>query len=268
MKSTIFLLIILSITMYSQTGKLTGKITEKGTGKPVLAANINFKEIPKGAASVGEGIYVITKIPQGKYTLNFSCKGYENKTVTDVEIKDGETTEMNIELTPVKLKIVKGENVNPDTDLNDKLEKEYLGIIPGEIKDIIQQIKPLDRHTYSHILSQTYFAISSRSSNLSQLLINDRKIDFLKTLELDARSELLGAQYRNVSNKSEKKEIKSKLNTVLKDLFKARRDETKIRLEIMKNEIAEAEKNLNKWIKEEDESIKKRLQYLTEGIYK
>jgi hypothetical protein len=83
----IILLVILTADAYSAGGKLTGRVTEKQSGDPVIYANITITHIvqqgkevnlpmPLGAVSDLEGYYVVLNIPPGEYTVRASMVGY------------------------------------------------------------------------------------------------------------------------------------------------------------------------------------------------
>lgn len=77
--SFIFLFVILMITgsVFAQTGTIRGFVYEKRTGEPVIFANVFFKKTTIGCATDVNGYYNITKIPPGKYTLACTALGYD-----------------------------------------------------------------------------------------------------------------------------------------------------------------------------------------------
>ena len=91
MKKYIIIVILLnSLFSYSQTGTLSGYVTDSSTKEPIPFANVSI-ELSDGSFLIGgetdfDGKYVIKPIPQGKYTVTASCANYATQKVTDVQI--------------------------------------------------------------------------------------------------------------------------------------------------------------------------------------
>ncbi len=72
---TIFTLIIvflLSQIVWSQTSKISGKITDKSNNQPLIGANVILVGTSLGASSDMEGNYLIPNVNSGSYTLKVS----------------------------------------------------------------------------------------------------------------------------------------------------------------------------------------------------
>lgn len=92
------LLLLCSLSIVNaQSGKVTGVIYDKEFQEPLPFANVSIIGDSEGAASDFDGIYSL-ELAQGVYTLAFSFVGFQSITVEGVEIKSGETTELNIYL--------------------------------------------------------------------------------------------------------------------------------------------------------------------------
>ncbi len=107
---TIFTLIIvflLSQTVWSQTSKISGKITDKTTDQPLLGANVFLLGTSLGASTDMDGNYIINNIPSGLYTLRVSYIGYKTQTIK-VQIKNGShvTQDFSLEAVAVEGKTV------------------------------------------------------------------------------------------------------------------------------------------------------------------
>ncbi|MEO1023667.1 MAG: SusC/RagA family TonB-linked outer membrane protein [Bacteroidota bacterium] len=87
--------ILLSVSAFAQTGTITGTITDKN-GEVLPTVNVRLDEITKGAATDADGIYTITNVPTGNYTLIASFTGYKEYKAT-VQIGSGTTT-LDIEM--------------------------------------------------------------------------------------------------------------------------------------------------------------------------
>ena len=73
---TIFFLLC---TAFSQTGSITGYITDSGKKEPLIGANIYVVGTSLGTSSDDEGRFTIVNVSPGDYTLKVSYIGYESK---------------------------------------------------------------------------------------------------------------------------------------------------------------------------------------------
>lgn len=97
------LLILLSVLttfdVYAQVpGKIIGKITDRKSGETLIGASILIDGTTKGAAANIDGIYTLSPVQAGKYSLTVKYIGYATKQISDVEVKAGEVTTFNIVL--------------------------------------------------------------------------------------------------------------------------------------------------------------------------
>jgi outer membrane receptor for ferrienterochelin and colicins len=95
-KSFTFFLFFFAHHLIAQTAQLTGKIVAEN--EPLGFANIMLKGTQLGATTDENGVFVITKIPEGKHKVIISYVGYKNfeKTIT---LKSGEIATMDFDLT-------------------------------------------------------------------------------------------------------------------------------------------------------------------------
>lgn len=80
------------------TGKIAGKVTEAGTGEPLIGINIVIQGTTFGAATNVDGSYLINNIEPGVYTLVFSGIGFQKKMITNVKVSSDFTTRIDVEL--------------------------------------------------------------------------------------------------------------------------------------------------------------------------
>ena len=80
------------------TGKLAGRVTIKGTGEPMIGANVLINETYLGAATDAEGNYYILQVPPGRYSVRFTMIGYQDLVMNNVRIHVDLTTTINAEL--------------------------------------------------------------------------------------------------------------------------------------------------------------------------
>jgi outer membrane receptor for ferrienterochelin and colicins len=81
----------------AQSGVITGKVTNAGSGAPIDGAQVQASGAQRFSALTGaDGTFRIVNVPDGTYTVVVRVIGYDTKTVTDV--RSGST--VNIALTP------------------------------------------------------------------------------------------------------------------------------------------------------------------------
>ncbi len=95
---SIFLLVLITVPLLAQTGKIAGTVVDAQTGEAVIGCNIIVEGTSMGAAADINGKYQITNVPVGKYNLVFSSIGYAKKTVTGVIINTDEVTKIDLTL--------------------------------------------------------------------------------------------------------------------------------------------------------------------------
>lgn len=82
----------------AQTGQVSGAVTDSITGDPIPGVNVGIVGTTQGAATGAEGAFTITGIEPGTYDLEASFVGYATKTIENVEVEAGETTQVNFQL--------------------------------------------------------------------------------------------------------------------------------------------------------------------------
>ena len=98
-KITLFFILIASITTYAQNnGSLIGKLIDlDANNEPLIFANILIKGTIKGTTSDFDGLYAISDIEPGTYTVIYSFVGYETQEI-EVEIQENKDTEINVSM--------------------------------------------------------------------------------------------------------------------------------------------------------------------------
>ncbi|WP_019037665.1 TonB-dependent receptor [Psychroflexus tropicus] len=95
-----FLLGVLGLgfqTLTAQNGKIEGKILDGELDDVLPFANVTVLGTSKGSTSDFDGLYSISLEP-GVYTVTFSFVGYQVKEITEVVIKENETTRVDVTL--------------------------------------------------------------------------------------------------------------------------------------------------------------------------
>jgi len=81
-----------------KAGKISGVVVDKKNGKSLPGANVSIKGNTTGTPTDVKGRYRLTGLEPGTYDILFSFVGFQEKTVTDVKVKPGETTTLDITL--------------------------------------------------------------------------------------------------------------------------------------------------------------------------
>lgn len=98
LKKIFALTVIFYIQIFSQNGKIAGKIYDVETGEGIIGCNIIVEGSNLGAAADLDGQFHISSIPAGKYNLIISSIGYSKSKILDVEVIAGQTTIINYAL--------------------------------------------------------------------------------------------------------------------------------------------------------------------------
>jgi len=103
----IFSILLMTVFLYPQNGgTIKGKVQSED-GSPLVGVNVMLEGQQMGAATDTRGMYRITGIPAGEYTLTANYIGYSERS-KDIDIQSGETLEINFSL---KRKALMGDQV-------------------------------------------------------------------------------------------------------------------------------------------------------------
>lgn len=116
-----------------ETGKITGSVKDKATGKPLSSANVIVEGTKLGAATNKDGNFWIVNVPSGIYNLKVTMMGYKSVLISSLKVRIHKTTTVNFLLEPVvilfgKEEFKKGEKIAPP------LSEKVIVKEPGESK--------------------------------------------------------------------------------------------------------------------------------------
>ncbi len=86
------------IAVAGNTGKISGRVTDKATGEALISATVIVQGLKTGAATDINGDYFILNVPPGTYTLTVSMLGYKTVNASNVSIFIDRTTPKNFAL--------------------------------------------------------------------------------------------------------------------------------------------------------------------------
>jgi outer membrane receptor for ferrienterochelin and colicin len=79
-------LILAGIALAANTGSISGRVTDKKTGEPLVGASVVVVGTELGNATDLNGQYQIINVPPGLYTVTGSYTGYNDQKVTGVQV--------------------------------------------------------------------------------------------------------------------------------------------------------------------------------------
>ena len=109
----LILFAISGLNAYSNTGKVSGRITDAKTGAALAGVNVFLEDTPYGTATDEFGEYVILNIPPGDYSIKASYIGYATYKVSNVRVSLDRTTQQNFQLSEA---VIEGEEVTVVAD--------------------------------------------------------------------------------------------------------------------------------------------------------
>jgi outer membrane receptor for ferrienterochelin and colicin len=84
--------------VFSQSGKVSGVITDRVTREPLIGANVTLPGTAAGASTNVTGEYFILRVTPGVYTLRVTLLGYHEVTVKNVSVSTDLSTHINVAL--------------------------------------------------------------------------------------------------------------------------------------------------------------------------
>ncbi len=130
-------------------GILTGKVVEKGTGQPLVGANIILTGTRIGAAADMRGNFVIYNIPAGIYNVKVTMMGYKTQLIKDVRIIADHKTSLHIEMEQIAIEgeevVITAERplIQPDvTSSVHFVSKDKLNILPVNSFREVMELQP------------------------------------------------------------------------------------------------------------------------------
>ncbi|HUI66446.1 MAG TPA: carboxypeptidase-like regulatory domain-containing protein [Bacteroidota bacterium] len=94
----LLLISVLGPSLMFASGKIKGKVTDAGTGEPLVGANVFVLGTSMGAATNTSGEYTVLNVPAGTYALKTSYVGYQAITLNNIRVNNDLTTEANFQL--------------------------------------------------------------------------------------------------------------------------------------------------------------------------
>ncbi|TKB99449.1 TonB-dependent receptor [Pedobacter cryotolerans] len=102
LKSAGFVLLIcfFSTITLAQNGKISGQVTEKGTGEKLVGLSVFIEGTSIGATTNAEGNYSLNTIKPGTYKVIFTYVSFKRQLISNVVVTPGNTTTLNAVMEP------------------------------------------------------------------------------------------------------------------------------------------------------------------------
>ena len=94
----LFFALLLSTTVWAQTGIVQGRISDANTNEPIPFANVILQGTTTGASSDLDGNYEIRNITPGLYNVEVSFLGYKSKVEYEVQVFNNKPALVNFSL--------------------------------------------------------------------------------------------------------------------------------------------------------------------------
>lgn len=112
------LVVVFSIgSVYSQSGKITGKVFNGKTGEPLIGASIFLEGTSRGTTTDQNGYYSFSGLSPKNYTITCSYVGFSKKSVPNITVKANEVTNQDIILTDASVSeevVIKSKKLSRD----------------------------------------------------------------------------------------------------------------------------------------------------------
>lgn len=151
MRKLLYLLSILlfTSTVFAQTGNIRGFVYEKSSGEPIMFCNVILKGTTIGASTDINGMYNVSKVKAGNYTLMVTYIGYDTSSV-NITLKSGKILTQNLEISESSVKLnevrISAERTEMRTEVKAaviKITKQDMEMIPtiGGEPDLAQYLQ-------------------------------------------------------------------------------------------------------------------------------
>jgi outer membrane receptor protein involved in Fe transport len=140
-KLVLFLLLALlipALALAAGKGKITGKVTDRETGEPLIGASVVLVGTTQGGTTDINGVYIILDVVVGTYQLKASYVGYQTITFANIRVNADLTTEANFQLPAEGVTVPTVEIIAQRPLINKSatnavriIDNEFFGNIPG-----------------------------------------------------------------------------------------------------------------------------------------
>lgn len=194
-----FIVVSLSVQCVFAQGTIRGRVSDAETGEAMFGTNVVIKGTTTGATTDFDGNFSIENVEPGTYDIEASFISYEKKTITGVEVKDGEVTIIDFLLGEASLEmdevVVEAKKVRNTESAVITLQKKSSNILDGISSAQISKSGDSDaaaavsRVTGVSVEQGKYVYIRGLSDRYSKTLLNGAELPGLdpnrNTVQMD-----------------------------------------------------------------------------------
>jgi outer membrane receptor protein involved in Fe transport len=190
----VFLVFSFSI-VFAQTGTIRGVVKDKVSNEPIIGANVSIQGTTLGASTDLDGLFVISKVTPGTYTVVISSIGYRTLTIPNVPVEAGKAaiidTKIEEDVTSLQEAVVTAQR---ETNTVISLVKEIkladqivVGISAEQIsqsqdRDAAQVVKRVPGVT---IVNNSFIVVRGLASRYNAVMLHNA---YAPSMETDVRS--------------------------------------------------------------------------------
>ncbi|GAA3928542.1 TonB-dependent receptor plug domain-containing protein [Chitinophaga oryziterrae] len=186
----------------SNTGKVTGHITSVDK-LPLELVSISLVELQKGTLTNREGVYEITDIAPGKYTLRIQMLGTKENDQT-VEVVAGQTTTFDYQLTKENIRALQEVSIVGTTNRFSKKESIYISRLPLKNLENPQVYNIVPKELIEEQMAVDLGSVSKNVPGAGiPMLANQGRVTFRSRgfeTEPNARNGVAGAAFSSIDN--------------------------------------------------------------------
>ncbi|WP_276497605.1 TonB-dependent receptor domain-containing protein [Pontibacter litorisediminis] len=198
----LFILAPLALSAQDQAGgKVSGKLVEAGTGKPLGFANVVLLALPDsslvtGATTDVEGVFILDKVPTGRFVLRASMVGYPTKYVPGISISANkpEAALGNISMKASATQLGEVEVVAQRQLVDFELDKRVVNVSQdlnaqsGTVAEVMQNLPSVDVDIDGNVAmrgsSNVTILIDGKRSALSEIPLDQIPANMIESIEL------------------------------------------------------------------------------------
>ena len=185
-KKSIFILILVLVSIWANAATIKGRITDTETHKPVSGAAISIISTNITTVSDARGDYVIKNIKSGTYNIMVSCMGFKNSVIKSITLAaDDDIITADIVLDPSVIEL-NGVVVNATQNKETNVSARHDERVSSNIVSIIsaKTIETLPDLTVANVLQRVsgVSMMKNSSGNNTQLVIRGMSPRYNTTL--------------------------------------------------------------------------------------
>ena len=128
-------ILLFSIAAQAQTGEIKGTVFDKEKGEPIIFNSVVLLGTGRGAVTDVNGIYSITKIPVGEYTIVCTAIGFDTARI-QVKVEANKKINQNIFLAPISLELKEVQITQNRTQKTTRTEVSKIEVTPRQMQVI------------------------------------------------------------------------------------------------------------------------------------